>query len=744
MKKLVIIYFLSLCVSPVFTQNQISGKVTDDKGVALPGATVFIPESNKGTTSDLNGVYKLSGISNGKLKIQFSYLGYNNYIETVILNNSQLEINVQLRPTPIETEEIVVTGGYNATQHENAVKIDILKVNNITNQISPNFMKLITTIPGVNMISKGPGVTKPVIRGLSMNDILVLNNGVRFENYQYSDHHPLGIDEFGIENVEVVKGPASLIYGSDAIGGVINFIKEKPAPVNSITGDYNLQLFSNTQGITNNLGIKGASKKFFGGVRIGQKSNADFLQGGGDFVPNSRFNEWSVKANTGYTNKIGTFKLFYDYNDQKLGLVEDEAIELVTQRGRKNEVYYQQFNNHLISSQNKIFLGRSKIEFNAAYQNTTLIHFADTNTIEIEMALATITYEAKYYFPSATNSEYIIGLQGLNQKNTNLNNRETILLPDANTDNYSAFGLVSRTFFEQLKMQVGLRYDFRKIETKEWGEITAINYHPTLSRDYDSFSGSLGGTYSVSEKLLFRVNFAAAYRTPNLAELTSNGKHETRYELGNPDLVPQNTFESDISTHYHADNFSFDLAGFYNGIKNYIFIAPTSEYTAEGDRIYKYQQSNANLYGGEAGLHIHPEPVEWLHFEGTYAMVIGKQSSNDYLPFIPADKLNLELRAEKERLAVLYNAFLSVSSQIVMDQNYPAPDEERTGGYTIYNIGLGFNLKAGSQMLALSMGVNNLFDRKYIDHLSTLNEVNYFDPGRSFTLSLRIPFTISK
>ena len=204
-------------------------------------------------------------------------------------------MNINLNSTTIEAGEVVISGGYNSTQHDNAVKIDVLNLNPLTIKNTPNFSEVLTRVPGVDMISKGSGVSKPVIRGLSMNDILVLNNGVRFENYQYSSHHPLGIDEFGIEDVEIIKGPASLLYGSDAIGGVINFIKEKPAPVNTISGDYNMQLFSNTLGMTNNFGIKGASKKFFGGIRIGQKTNADFLQGGGDFVPNSRFNELSFK-----------------------------------------------------------------------------------------------------------------------------------------------------------------------------------------------------------------------------------------------------------------------------------------------------------------------------------------------------------------------------------------------------------------------------------------------------------------
>ncbi len=316
-------------------QNLLKGKVTDQDNLPLWGATVFLPELNKGTMADNTGMYSLSGLPSGKIKIQFSYIGYTNKIETVILQDSETELNVTLETTTIRTEEIVITGGYSSTQHENAIKIEALELNYHDLKATPNFTDIITKIPGVNMISKGSGVSKPVIRGLSMNDILVLNNGVRFENYQYSDHHPLGIDEFGIEDIEVIKGPSSLLYGSDAIGGVINFIKEKPAPIGTITGDYNMQLFSNTLGITNNFGLKGSSQHLFGGIRFGQKSNSDFLQGGGDFVPNTRFKEHSVKLNAGFTGKTGTFRLFYDYGRQDLGLAEEEAVESITERGQK-------------------------------------------------------------------------------------------------------------------------------------------------------------------------------------------------------------------------------------------------------------------------------------------------------------------------------------------------------------------------------------------------------------------------
>lgn len=744
MNKLFIISVMAFLCHVVSAQNKVSGIITDQDNRPLMGTAIYIPDMNKGTVSDSNGFYQLTELPNGRIKIQFSSLGYTNQIETIVLDGKSVDLNISLSQTAIEMEALVVSGGYNSTQHDNAVKIDMLKLDpqNITN--SPNFTEILTKVPGVDMISKGSGVSKPVIRGLSMNDILVLNNGVRFENYQYSSHHPLGIDEFGIEGVEVIKGPASLLYGSDAIGGVINFIKEKPAPIGTLVGDYNLQLFSNTLGITNNIGIKGASKKFFGGIRVGQKSHSDFLQGGGDFVPNSRFNEMSVKANAGFTNKLGTFKLYYDGNNQKLGLVEDEAVEAITERGRENSIWYQEFNTHLLSSQNKLYLGRYKLELNSAYQNTELIHFGDVGVYELQMQLATLTYDAKLHLPSTDNSEYIIGVQGLNQTNTNINNRETLLLPDATTNNYSAFGLLQHTFLKKIKLQTGIRYDNKTITTEAIGTPADVMvYRASLDKSYSSFSGSFGATYNISDELLLRANFAAAYRTPNLAELTSNGQHELRYEIGDMGLVPENAYESDISMHIHKKNFTFDVAGFYNLVNNYIFISPTGEITGSGIDIFKYKQANSALVGGEVGIHLHPEVIKWMHLETTYATVTGKQSNGDYLPFVPANKLRFELRGERDELLFLTKAYLSLNMSTAFKQTNAAPDETMTSGYTLFDVCIGGKVKVQHQAVFVSISGNNLFDTKYIDHLSTLKEVNFYNPGRNISLNLKVPFGVN-
>jgi len=724
-------------------QNKISGIITDQNNSPLANASVFVPDLNKGTVSDQKGFYELQNLPNGKFKIQFSFLGYTSKVETVQLNGKSIELNVKLSQTSVEAEEIVISGAYHSTQHQNAVKIDVLKLNPQTLKSTPNFSEMLTQVPGVDMISKGSGVSKPVIRGLSMNDILILNNDVRYENYQYSDHHPLGIDEFGIEDVEVIKGPASLLYGSDAVGGVINFIKERPAPVGTLIGDYNLQLFSNTLGITNNLGIKGASKNIFGGIRVGQKNNADFLQGGGQFAPNSRFNEMSVKANVGTTNKTGSFKLFYDYNHEKLGLVEDQAIEAITTRGRENSIWYQEFLTHLISSQNKLYLHNYKLDLNAAYQNTGLAHIAEAGVYEIQMQLSTLTYEAKLHLPSKANTEYIIGFQGFNQANKNINNRETRLLPDAGINNYSAMGLIKYTFFSKLNVQTGMRYDTKSISTIVIGSpADTMSYRPAINKSFGSFSGSLGATYNLTDKFLFRANFATAYRTPNLAELTSNGQHETRYEIGDPNLVPENTYETDLSVHYHTDNFTFDVAGYYNIIRNYIYISPTGAKTPNGISIYKYKQSNSMLYGGEAGLHFHPVPYKWLSIETTFSSVIGKQDNGDYLPFIPAHKLHFEIRAQKEKFAFTKNAFIALNTTTAFDQNNTATDETATKGYTLIDLSMGNNIKCKNQFISISLSANNILDKKYIDHLSTLKEVGLYNPGRNIALSLKIPFGI--
>ena len=741
MKKYILLSIVLAHFVSTFAQQILTGKVITQDSIPLPGTTIYCYELNKGTFSDANGNFELANLPSGKLTVQFSFIGYAPKVKTVWIDKSITRLDVTLNQTTIETEEVVVSGDYNSTQHENAVKIDVLNLDEPYRKISPNLMEIVSQMPGVDMISKGSGVSKPVIRGLSMNDILTLNNGVRVENYQYSDHHPLGVDEFGIEEVEIIKGPASLLYGSDAIGGVINFIREKPAPIGTLQGDYGLQLFSNSLGVVQNLGLKGATNNLFGSLRLGYQTHADYLQGGGDFVPNTRFNEWSLKTDIGHTGRIGTFELFFDKNRHNIGLIEEESADEIEKRGRKPEIFFQQLDNQMLSSRNRLYFNRYKLQINAAYQDNKLAHVGKADEYEVEMRLRTLTYDTKLYFPSDPYSEYVLGFQGMNQWNDNLNDRETKLLPDADLQNYSVFGLLQRTLFSKFKLQGGVRYDYRSISTLALGDpAIADSFRPKLDKSYSNFSGSVGATFNVNESLLFRSNIAAAFRTPNLAELTSNGQHEERYEIGDASLHPQNAYEVDASLHVHKKSYTFDLAGFYNSIHDYIFLSPTGEESANGVPVYRYRQSDAYLYGGEAGFHIHPVALSWLHFQTGFSCVIGKQRNGDYLPFIPASKLHAEVRAEKTKLTFFHNTFVSLSTSTAFDQRHPAPNEFFTPGYTIVDANIGAVLKVDQMPVAWQLGVNNLFDVRYVDHLSTLKEVGYYNPGRNVIFSMKICF----
>jgi Outer membrane receptor for ferrienterochelin and colicins len=722
--------------------SKLQGFITDMDGQPLDGAFVYIPELNKSCVAGKDGGFHISNLPLRTLYVQYSFLGYANQLRREAPGDGKTFLNIRMEASPIETEEIVVSGVQYSTQHENAVKIDVLNFDNPGMNDTPNFTEKLCRVPGVDMISKGSGVSKPVIRGLSMNDILVLNNGVRFENYQYSSHHPLGINEYGTEKVEIIKGPASLLYGSDAMGGVLNFIKEKPALPGRLEGDYQLQLFSNSLGENSSLGLKGATENFFGGFRLGQKSHADYLQGGGDYLPNSRFKENSVKANAGYTAPLGHFCLFYDYNEQLLGLVEEEALESLSERGRKNELFYQKLNTHLLSSQNSLYLGETRLDLNTAFQSTDLTHIGEPGEYELQMQLSTLTYEAKWHLTSNKVSDYIFGVQGLHQKNENRNQREIILLPNALVDNFSAFGLVQQSL-GKLQVQTGLRYDFKILCSESVGNPSEVEtYRKELDKEYGSFSGSAGLTYNPAEEIYFRGNIATAYRTPNLAELTSNGPHEAIYEKGDETLKPEKSVEMDLSTHWHRTHFAVDLAGFYNRIKDYIFQSPTGLKTSGGMSIYQYRQNDSRLYGGEAGFHVHPACLPWMHLESTFAWVTGKQKNGDYLPFIPARKLNLDLRGEKDRVAWFCSAFAEVHVHFVFDQDCPAPEETATDGYSLYDLGLGGTVYACKQPLMLRMSINNLLNTKYVDHLSTLKEVGAFNPGRNLILTLKIPFLL--
>ncbi len=736
MKKIkLLIFILFASQSLIIAQNILSGKITDSfSGDLITGVNVIIPELNKGIISNVKGEYKITDIPKGKFTIRFSFIGYKSEVRIINFTKNNEILDISMEKSDFKTVAIVISGGKISTQHENAIKIDVLSAREFNNKGSFNLSEAISQVAGVDIISKGAGIGKPVIRGLSMNEILVLNNGVRYENQQWSADHPLSINEFGIEKIEIIKGPSSLLYGSDAIGGVINIIKESPALPGEINGKYNANYFSSTKGFSNNFSIKGAEKKINWGIWTGLKNHADYTDGENNYIPNSRFNEKSVKANFGINKRHYIFNLFYEYNNENLGLVVPPIYNI--ERGREPILWFQDLTNNVISIKNKIFINNSRLEINASYQNN-LRKLSEKN---ISLNLNTANYSIRYTLPIKNNFDIISGVQGMNKKN--INDGINHIIPNAEISNYAVFTLLQYKINKNINTQAGLRYDIHSLKTDEDGLLGSMQYKEAVNSENENISYSGGITYNINDKYFFRANVAAGFRAPNLSELTANGQHGIRYEVGNNLLKSEKNIEEDLSLHVHYKYFTFDIAIFNNQISSYIFLSPTNDTITGGYYIYEYLQSNAKLYGGEAGIHIHPHPFDWLHIRATYSNVTGIQENDNYLPYIPANKIKTEIRVEIKKIKFLEKINFSFSSNSALTQNTPSLFETNTPAYTIYNASVNFNKKLKIIDLQFGINVTNITNKVYSSHLSLLKDIGFNNAGRNINIYLCIPFVI--
>ncbi|TAJ10121.1 TonB-dependent receptor [Marinilabiliaceae bacterium JC017] len=733
-----------------FSQVSLSGHVSDaTSGEMLPGVHVYIQEINKGTATDAKGYFQLDNLPQCPLTIRFSYIGYKTEYYKDTCTTTHEQVNISLHPTIIRQEEVVISAGFSNTQHQNAIQIDFMDNQEAFLQGTSSLNQILTDLPGVDMISKSPGVSQPTIRGLSGSNILVLNNGVRLENFQFSVNHPFMIDEYGNERVEVIKGPASLLYGSDAIGGVINVIKELPAPVNSLKTDFHGRYFSNTQGINSSVGIKSSTNKWHWGIRGSYKNHADYMDGNGDYVPNSRFNSQSMRLFTGLTKSFGTLKLAYDYHKYRLGMTVNPVLALIRERGRNTERWYQNLDNHLITSRNILFLGGMKTELNLGLQvnHRQLIKDPKETMPLVNTTMTTFNYEVKGYHTLIQNLQLISGIQGMYRNNTN-NDGENKILPDANLSDIAGFTLLQYKVINNLNLQGGIRYDFRHLDVPlqerghhSHGEAghTEEEEHIEMNRNFNNFSGSCGLTWQVTTALLIRSNLASAFRAPNLAELTQAGVHAGRHEEGNPDLIPQRSYEADLSLHIHTHHISFDLSGFRNQINHFIYLSPTGE-VENNLPVYQYQQENATLTGGEAGIHYHPAQTSWLHLKATGSYNVAQQENNEHLPFIAPFRGKTELMLKAHKWHTWNDLFFKSEWQVSADQDNPSPFETYTPGYYLINLGFGATRKWKKTTLSWQIAVRNLLNRQYIDHLSTLKPLGMLNPGRDITAGINVSF----
>jgi len=725
---------LVLIVSAGKAQQSLEGIVKDaDTQMPLEQVSVYLPQLEKGTVTDASGKFLIRNLPAGTYKLVASFIGYTTYSASIPVGSTSTPMEINLHPSVIEMEEVIVSTPFHKLQRENVMKVEQASLAELKARGSMTLADGITKIPGVESVSTGLGIGKPVIRGLSSNRVLVYTQGVRLENQQFGDEHGLGLSDAGVESVEVIKGPASLLYGSDALGGVLYINPEKFAPANESHGDVGLDYFSNTRGEGTDAGFKSSGERFKFLVRGALASHTDYKGGDGLLVTNSRFKEKDLKTGVGYQSGSLKTEVRYNLNVSDLGIPEEVAAQ---SRERSPELPYQKIDNHVLSWDSDLFLKASSLKLTLGYIFNNRREFEDGPDPALHMHLSTFNYNLQYHLPKTENLETIVGLQGMSQTNKNLG--EEVLIPDATTNDFGVMA-TSHLHFKSSDMQFGLRYDHRALDSSSSGDPGDTGFIPSLGRSFNSFNAAAGYRMDIGKSSIGRINVATGFRAPNLAELTSNGVHEgtNRYEVGNASLDNEQNIQVDLTYEYKNQHFEWYINGFYNSIGNYIFLEPNGEVIGS-DAVFLYEQQDATLYGGEVGIHIHPHPLDWLHLESSYETVTGKQNSGGYLPLIPAGSLENTLRIEFDRSKYWLKsgyAYLGLSTHF--KQGKVSTFETPTGSYTLLNAGLGGELQILHLPVELRVSANNLLDKAYVSHLSRLKTDGIYNIGRNISLGLR-------
>ncbi|MBZ0328691.1 MAG: TonB-dependent receptor [Altibacter sp.] len=733
MKQIHFLLLALIAVAEATSQNSISGHLTNQDNEPI-SATVYIPQLEKGTMATLDGYYAITNIPDGTYTIVYSLLGYATISKKFDFSDDKtLTEDLQLVETAVEMEEIIISTPFHKLQRDNVMKVERVGLKQLKANGAVTLADGISNIAGVETISTGVGIGKPVIRGLSANRVLTYTQGVRLENQQFGDEHGLGINEAGIESVEVIKGPASLLYGSDALGGVLYLNPERFAEVGKTKADIETTYYSNTRGTTTNFGFKNSSEKLKFLVRAAYVTHSDYKTGIDYRVTNSRFNESDIKTGLRYQATQVTSTLRYNYNQSNIGIPEEIGIQ---NTDKKLLLPNQTIDNHILSSENMIFFNNSSLNIKMGYLFNDRREFEESASPTLRLKLNTFNYDATYHLPVLGRFESIVGVQGMYQKNANFG--EEVLIPNATTKDIGILG-TTHYHLEKIDLQAGLRFDSRTIHSVATGDIEDQGYIDAISKKYTSFNLAVGAKIDFSERLLARLNFASGFRAPNLAELTSNGVHEgtNRYEIGNPNLENEQNFQTDLSIEYRNEHIELFANGFYNLVNQYIFISPTQEMIDENE-VFKYVQQDAYLFGGEFGLHIHPHPLDWLHFESTFETVTGKLENDANLPLIPANSFTNTFRVEFNNSKFTKDSYAFASLKSTFKQQNTGAFETASEGYNLLNMGVGSSFQLNKVWLHIGLNAINLTDQSYIAHLSRLKLDGIPNMGRSFQLNLKL------
>jgi iron complex outermembrane receptor protein len=764
MKYIFVIFILIAYSINCSAQKIIKGTISDKNDSALSNVTIFIPELQKGTMSGDDGSFNMSVPSTGIVNIQVTMIGFKSFIKTLNLSELSPVLAINLQPSSTELEEVVVTSNNVKLPDNIPYSVNTVSKEEMDRTGSLTMMSKLAYQPGMDRISVGTGIGKPVIRGNSFNRILLYSMGTRIENQQWDDRHDLGISEIGVDKVEVINGPSALIYGADALGGALIFVDEKPAPAGTSSGNVGLGLNFNNFGSNLDGSYKHTNTKgLFYMLHAGGHGSGSYVQGGEkpdsikfskNYAANSKFIDGAGKGTIGISKQWGVSKLSYSFMNQKIGIVELEPDSIVAIEPEHEmstydvEAPFQDVTSHIISNENTFLMKQSKLNLNVAYQLNNRKEYEPTGVkkgkeLAFGLKLNVFTYDFKWTTDAEKKLGFTIGTQGMLQKNENFGN-ET-LVPDADVKDFAGYALL-RYDISNINILGGIRYDLRKIEAESAEgneEEDSLDIKPEIDfeNEYKPVSASLGLAFHPSEEFTIKLNGATGFSAPNYAELGTYGRHEGtyRFEIGNPDLNMEQNVEGDLGIIWENEFASFNISGFYNAISNYIYISPSADSIDELP-VYNYVQNDANISGGALGFDIHPTNLNWLDVYASYAVTRGKLNGGGDLPFMPADKIIGGIKLSANKKILFHEPYIEFVVSNYFKQEKTAQYELATDSYALLDVHIGGNFKIAKHKTTLNVFATNVLNEGYYNHLSLIKNIGIKEMGMNIGFQLRTFF----
>ncbi|HVE79481.1 MAG TPA: TonB-dependent receptor [Gemmatimonadaceae bacterium] len=717
------------------------GLVQDSTGTPLPNAQVAVTALQRGTSTDAAGRFALRGLPAGTQHLDVVLIGYApaHSVVEVPASGDSVRVTVVMRATPLRLTGVQVTATPVGADALNITQSTLeLSGQALARNLGASVAQTLSGEPGLATRYAGPAANSPVVRGLTGERVLVLQDGQRAADLSsVSSDHGVSIDPLTAARIEVVRGPASLLYGNNALGGVVNVISNDiPTTVPG-----HLEGFIGTQGETVNPGaaITGGLTARLGGsgaftVRGGGRALDDVRVGGSGRLVNSYSKNVQALAGLGLVKGWGTAGAAYRWYDFEYGLPYDPG------GGGEGGVHIEG-RRHELSSRNVANLpwrGLSLLRLNGTAQWYAHDEVESTGEVGTRFELKTQTADltAKTQLWRATGA---IGVSGLAKQYSPTG--EEALTPSANSDaggiflyQEVPFGLGGEAEGRTPRLQLGARYDVFQLRA-DAGD--PARFGPAQSRRFNNYSGSIGVNVPLWTAAAFSVSAARAFRAPTVEELFSNGFHiaTATYDEGNAALRSETNQGVDVVLRVQSTRINAQLAGYHNRIERYIAPRATGRTeisdTGEPFPVFRYEQADATIRGLEG--QIEAEVAQHLVVGAVGDVLRGRYHDDTPLPFMPAARLGGSVRWDGGR----FNTGVEVRHAFA--QNDVPAEETAAGGYTLLNLSVGVQLISGPAIHSIVLRADNVTDEAYREATSRIKAFA-LNPGRNVSAIYRVLF----